>query len=100
MSEKHDAELVKTALRLAVLQRQPGADLVHHSERGSDYASASYQQLLREQNIQTSMSEKGDCYDNAMIESFWATLKKDCPDEALFSPRDEAKNAIFEYIEV
>ena len=100
MSEKHDAELVKAALRMALLQRQPGADLVHHSDRGSEYASASYQTLLREQNIQASMSKKGDCYDNAMIESFWATLKKECPDETIFSTRDEAKIAIFEYIEV
>jgi putative transposase len=100
MSEKHDAELVKAALHMALLQRRPGADLVHHSDRGSEYASASYQMLLREQNIQASMSKKGDCYDNAMIESFWATLKKECPDETLFSTRDEAKIAIFEYIEV
>jgi putative transposase len=100
MSEKHDAELVKAALHMALLQRQPGADLVHHSDRGSEYASASYQMLLREQNIQASMSKKGDCYDNAMIESFWATLKKECPDEKMFSTRDEAKTAIFEYIEV
>jgi putative transposase len=100
MSEKHDAELVKAALHMALLQRQPGADLVHHSDRGSEYASASYQMLLREQNIQASMSKKGDCYDNAMIESFWATLKKECPDETIFSTRDEAKIAIFEYVEV
>ncbi len=100
MSEKHDAELVKTALRMAVLQRQPGADLVHHSDRGSEYASTSYQTLLREQNIQASMSKKGDCYDNAMIESFWATLKKECPDETIFPTRNEAKTAIFEYIEI
>jgi len=59
MSEKHDAELVKTALPMALIQRQPGADLVHHSDRGSEYASTSYQTLLREQNIQASMSKKG-----------------------------------------
>ena len=100
MSEKHDAELVKTALRMALIQRQPGADLVHHSDRGSEYASTSYQTLLREQNIQASMSKKGDCYDNAMIESFWATLKKECSDETIFSTRNEAKTAIFEYIEI
>jgi putative transposase len=100
MSEKHDAELVTAALHMALLQRQPGADLVHHSDRGSEYASSSYQMLLREQNIQASMSKKGDCYDNAMIESFWATLKKECPGEAMFSTRNEAKTAIFEYIEI
>jgi putative transposase len=100
MSENHDAELVKAALHMALLQRQPGADLVHHSDRGSEYASTSYQMMLREQNIQASMSKKGDCYDNAMIESFWATLKKECPTETIFSTRNEAKTAIFEYIEI
>jgi putative transposase len=100
MSEHHDAELVKAALRMALLQRQPGANLVHHSDRGSEYASTSYQILLREQNIQVSMSKKGDCYDNAMIESFWATLKEECSEKRSFSSRDEAKTAIFEYIEV
>ena len=100
MSEKHDAELVKAALHMALLQRQPGADLVHHSDQGSEYASTSYQMMLREQNIQASMSKKGDCYDNAMIESFWATLKKECPGETIFSTRNEAKTAIFEYIEI
>ena len=100
MSEHHDAELVKAALRMALLQRQPGADLVHHLDRGSEYASTSYQMLLREQNIQVSMSKKGDCYDNAMIESFWATLKEECSEKRSFSSRDEAKTAIFEYIEV
>lgn len=100
MSENHDAELVKAALHMALLQRQPGADLVHHSDRGSEYASTGYQMMLREQNIQASMSKKGDCYDNAMIESFWATLKKECPGDTIFSTRNEAKTAIFEYIEV
>ncbi len=89
-----------SALQMALLQRQPGADLVHHSDRGSEYASTSYQTLLLEQNIQASMSKKGDCYDNAMIESFWATLKKECPGETIFSTRNEAKTAIFEYIEI
>jgi putative transposase len=100
MSEHHDAELVKAALHMALLQRQPGAGLVHHSDRGSEYASTSYQLLLREQNIQVSMSKKGDCYDNAMIESFWATVKEEGIGETIFSTRNEAKTAIFEYIEV
>ncbi len=100
MGEHHDTELVKAALHMALLGRQPGADLVHHSDRGSEYASTSYQTLLREQNIQVSMSKKGDCYDNAMIESFWAKLKKECSEKRVFSSRDEAKAAIFEYIEV
>jgi transposase InsO family protein len=89
-----------SALHMALLQRQPGAGLVHHSDRGSEYASISYQMLLREQNIQVSMSKKGDCYDHAMIESFWATLKEECSEKRCFPSRNEAKTAIFEYIEV
>ncbi len=100
MSEHHDAELVHAALQMALLQRQPGADLIHHSDRGSEYASSRYQSLLCEHHIQISMSKKGDCYDNAAIESFWATLKKECAEDGIFPSRDEAKQAVFEYIEV
>lgn len=99
-SEQHDATLVQAALRTALVQRKPGAGLIHHSDRGSEYASTSYQKLLREHQIQVSMSKKGDCYDNAMIESFWATLKKECAETTIFPSRNEAKRAIFEYIEV
>ena len=100
MSEHHDAELVHAALQMALLQRQPGAELIHHSDRGSEYASSRYQSLLHEHHIQISMSKKGDCYDNAMIESFWATLKGECSRESIFSSRNEAKATVFEYIEV
>jgi putative transposase len=100
MSEHHDTELVHAALHMALLQRRPGADLIHHSDRGSEYASSRYQSLLREHQIQISMSKKGDCYDNAVIESFWATLKKECTEDGIFPSRDEAKKAVFEYIEV
>ncbi|BCL80709.1 hypothetical protein ccbrp13_31740 [Ktedonobacteria bacterium brp13] len=82
MSEHHDAELV------------------HHSDRGSEYASSRYQTLLREHHIQVNMSKKGDGYDNAMIESFWATLKEECSKDIIFPSRNEAKTAVFEYIEV
>ena len=100
MSEHHDTELVQTALHMALLQRRPGAELIHHSDRGSEYASRRYQSLLREHQIQISTSKKGDCYDNAVIESFWATLKKECLGDDIFLSRDEAKTAVFEYIEV
>lgn len=60
---------IHAALHMALLQRQPGAELIHHSDRGSEYASSRYQTLLREHHIQVSMSKKGDCCDNAMIES-------------------------------
>jgi putative transposase len=100
MGNEHDAELVKQALQMALQQRQPGADLVHHSDRGSEYTSKSYQDLLKQQNIRISMSRKGDCYDNALIESFWGTLKEECFGHGIYQSRKEAKIAIFEYIEV
>src|SRR5437762_8384533 len=100
MGRQHDAELVREALHMALIQRQPGADLVHHSDRGSEYASTRYQELLHQHNIQISMSRKGDCYDNSMIESFWGTLKEEGIGEAIFSSRKEAETALFDYIEV
>jgi putative transposase len=100
MSEHHDAALAKAALHLALARRSVGADLIHHSDRGSEYASLAYQEVLSQHHIRVSMSKKGDCYDNAMIESFWGTLKEEC--DAPFSSlsRYEAKMAIFEYIEI
>jgi putative transposase len=100
MGEHHDAELAKAALHLALSRRPPGADLIHHSDRGSEYASLAYQAVLCQHHIQISMSKKGDCYDNAMIESFWGTLKEECDAPFPSLNRDEAKIAIFEYIEV
>jgi len=100
MGKEHDAELVKKALEMALLQRDPGADLVHHSDRGSEYASKSYQDMLHQRGIQVSMSRKGDCYDNAMIESFWGTLKEEEVGQKIYPTREEAKSAVFEYIEV
>jgi len=100
MDACHNAELVKSALRMALLSRQPAAGLIHHSDRGSEYASYAYRMLLQEHQIQASMSGTGDCYDNAMMESFWATLKEECCGQTIFSTRIEAKAAVFEYIEV
>jgi len=99
MGQNHDAELVKRALQMALIQRQPGAGLVHHSDRGSEYASKSYQKMLQEHGIQISMSKKGDCYDNAPIESFWGTLKEECLGRHMYHTRKEAKTAVFDYIE-
>jgi transposase InsO family protein len=100
MGKNHDAELVKQALHMALMQRQPGAGLVHHSDRGSEYTSKTYQEMLKAHNIQVSMSKKGDCYDNAVIESFWGTLKEECVGRNVYHTRKEAKTAIFEYIAV
>ena len=100
MGQNHDAELVKRALQMALLQRQPGAGLVHHSDRGSEYASKSYQKMLQDHGIQVSMSKKGDCYDNAVIESFWGTLKEECLGRNTYYTRKEAKAAVFDCIEI
>lgn len=100
MGSEHDAELVKQALQMALSMRQPGAGLIHHSDQGSEYASKSYQEMLHQHHIHISMSRKGDCYDNAMIESFWGTLKEECFSLEIFRTRKEAKTALFEYIEV
>jgi putative transposase len=99
MGQNHDAELVKRALQMALIQRQPAAGLVHHSDRGSEYTSKSYQKMLQDHGIQVSMSKKGDCYDNAVIESFWGTLKEECLGRNTYHTRKEAKTAVFDYIE-
>lgn len=94
------SELVEGALGMALTHRRPlpGAGLVHHSDRGSQYASASFQTLLDTHGIMCSMSRKGDCYDNAMMESFIGTLKTEL-DEPL-AGHASARRALFEYIEV
>src|SRR5438105_501898 len=74
MSDRMPTDLVADALKMALLHRCPDGDLIHHSDRGVQYASDDYQQLLIENRITVSMSRRGDCYDNAMMESFWATL--------------------------
>jgi putative transposase len=91
--------LVEQALRMALQQRQPGDDLLHHSDRGSQYTSLDYQVLLAQHHISVSMSGVGNCYDNAMKESFFATLKTECATD-LFDTRAQARTVIFEYIEV
>jgi len=98
--ERIDAELTKAALDMALGRRNPGAGLMHHSDRGKQYACAGYQKLLREHKIQVSMSRKGDPYDNAPLESFFATLKKELIHHRKYKTREEAKADIFEYIEV
>ena len=100
MGKEHDATLVKDALQMALVQRDPEAGLVHHSDRGSEYASKSYREMLRQRGIRVSMSRKGDCYDNAMIESFWGTLKEEGIGQEIYRTREEAKTAVFDYIEV
>ena len=98
--DKHmDAELVERALQMAASHRRPDAGVLHHSDRGSQYAAHDYQKLLGAHKMVCSMSRKGDCYDNAMMESFFSTLKSECAGQ-VFGSRSEARLSIFEYIEV
>jgi len=99
MSEQMDTTLVETAFRMAVHGRQPTATLLHHSDQGSQYTSAAYQSSLSSANIQMSMSRVGNCYDNAVAESFFGTLKAECVTDQ-FATRTLARTKIFEYIEV
>jgi transposase InsO family protein len=100
MAEHLGSRLVVDALGMAVQRRLPGAGLVAHSDRGSQYASEHYQRLLARHGIACSMSRRGDCWDNAPMESFFASLKKELVHDADFATRSEARAAIFEYIEV
>ena len=93
-------QLVIEALEMALKRRQPSQGLLHHSDRGSQYASRDYQELLASHGILCSMSRKGNCYDNAPVESFFATRKKELVHHRCYHSRGEAKADIFEYIEV
>jgi len=99
MSPTLDAPLVSAALRMALRQRRPVRSLILHSDRGSQFASASYRQLLAQHGLLASMSRPGNCYDNAFIESFWSTLKYELVYHRRFATRAEARTAVFDYIE-
>lgn len=99
MDKQMDEGLVERALQMAATHRQPPVGVLHHSDRGSQYASHDYQRLLNSHQMVCSMSRKGDCYDNAMMESFFSTLKSECA-VGVFDSRSEARLSIFEYIEV
>ena len=100
MSERITDDLTQNALNQAIGRRNPQAGLIHHSDRGSQYASGDYQSLLKEHGITPSMSRKGDCWDNAVAESFIHTLKVEKINRYRFKTRSEAKNKIFEYVEM
>jgi putative transposase len=93
-------ELVMSSLRQAIEGIPPEEGLIHHSDRGRQYATYAYQGLLQRYNILSSMSRKGHCYDNAYMESFFATLKKDLVHGEKYQTREEASLSIFEYVEV
>jgi putative transposase len=100
MADHLRAGLCVDALVMALQRRRPGPGLVHHSDRGVQYAAEPYRQVLGRHGIKQSMSRRGNCLDNAPMESFFASLKKEHVHHARFRTREEAKAAVFEYIEI
>ena len=100
MEQSMKRGLVMNALQMALLARKPPQGLLHHSDRGSQYASNDYHKLLRDNKISCSMSRKGNCYDNACMESSFATLKQELVYHRQYQTRKEAKEDIFAYIHV
>ena len=99
MGESLETSLPMNALQMALGQRRPKAGLLHHSDRGSQYASEAYREYLSAWKITPSMSRRGNCYDNAAMESFWSTLKEELVYRTRFESRAQAASAIFDYIE-
>jgi transposase InsO family protein len=99
LGETMETSLVLSALSQAVRTRQPGRGLLHHSDQGSQYASHAYRQSLTVLGYIVSMSRRGNCYDNATMESFWATLKRELIDRQEWKTVEEVRNALFLYIE-
>lgn len=99
MADHLRTELCTDALEMALMSRRPGKHLLHHSDRGVQYASNDYQRLLEQHQITASMSRRGDCYDNAAMESFWSTLKTEWVDQHEYENLEDAKQSIFWYIE-
>ena len=92
-------ELTLAALDMAIVRQRPAPGLVHHADRGVQYAAHGYRIRLRHHGMVCSMSRKGDCWDNAPMESFFATLKGELVEEADYETRDEARADLFQYIE-
>ena len=100
MNSSMKADLVNKAMLMAIWQRKPPKGLVWHTDRGSQYCSDSHSKIIKQHGIIQSMSRKGNCWDNAVAESFFHTIKAELIYQNKFKTREEAKNAIFEYIEV
>ena len=98
MSSRMKARLVCDALQMAIWRRKPKAGLIHHSDRGSQYASKAFRRLLKAHGIKGSMSRKGDCWDNAVVESFFGSLKQERVQWKNYQTRYEAQQDILEYI--
>ena len=99
MSAHNDQALVLQALNMALCRRQPPQGLIHHSDRGSVYCGTAYLAMLKAHGIKPSMSRKGDCWDNAVAESFFGTLKQELLFRRQLEPRRTAQTAIFEFLE-
>jgi transposase InsO family protein len=100
MSERIDQQLVLDALNMALLQRRVKPGLIHHTDQGRQYSSAAYLAVLKQHGMIASMSRRGNCYDNAVAESFFSSLKNELIHHNSFRSRGEARTAIFEYVEV
>jgi len=100
MSDRMTTTLVSQALFRAVAAKRPAKGLIHHSDRGSQYCSHAYRKQLQQFGMQASMSRKGDCWDNAPMESFWGSLKNDLVHHRRFTTREQATREITEYIEI
>lgn len=100
MSNRIDKRLVLDALDMALIRRKPDSGVLHHTDRGSIYASDEYREKLSVHNVSRSMSRKADCYDNAVAESFFSTLKNELAVGDVFESREHARTEIFEYIEI
>jgi transposase InsO family protein len=100
MADHLRTELCLDALAMALAGRRPGPGLLHHSDRGVQYTCGDYRAALAAAGVTCSMSRTADCYDNAAMESFWATLKRELVDGADYATHDQARRSIFEYVEV
>jgi putative transposase len=100
MRDHLKSDLVSEALEMAIRARRPAAGLLHHSDRGVQYACGEYRRLLSANRIEGSMSRGGNCYDNAVTESFFGTLKTELVNETRYATHDEARRSLFEWIEV
>jgi putative transposase len=100
MSDCCDEELAENALNMAVARRCPKAGFLHHSDRGCQYTSQAYRHQLEQLGAMVSMSRKGNCWDNAAMESFFGTLKEECVGNQIYPSHEQARQALFEYLEI
>ncbi|GLV53202.1 transposase [Dictyobacter sp. S3.2.2.5] len=100
MSASCDEKLAENALQMAVSRRRPHVGLLHHSDRGCQYTSYAYRGLLKRAGMIVSMSRKGNCWDNASMESFFGSLKQECVGNVIYASHEQARQSLFEYLEI